>query len=394
MAERGMGKWINEIRDEREEVTAKQTLFSLFPFFPFSLLPSPLSLVSLLGVALCLAACSPTYVLRAGYEEAKILWHRRPITEVLARPNLDAATRQKLEMVLRVRQFVEYDLGFTTGGSYQTVTEIAKPPIVYVVTAVPRTKLEPYTWWFPIIGSVAYKGYFDQGEAKQEAQKLEAQGYDTYIRAASAFSTLGWFSDPLLPHLLKYDEETLTNIVIHELFHTTFYVKGESAFNESLANFTGHRGVIAFLTKEQGRESTDTRRAIMTWENELAVANFFADAANRLNALYNSMLSEEEKLCQREQLFALVQEEFRRLPATVRRNANLAKVKLNNAVILQYRVYLQDLALFERVYQQNGQDLRTTLEKITQAARNSDDPFAATLALVGEIDPSSQSGEF
>ena len=121
--------------------------------------------------------------------------------QVLARPNLDAATRDKLAMVLRVRQFVEQDLGFKTGGSYQTLTEIAQPPIVYVVTAAPRTKLEPYTWWFPVIGRVAYKGYFSQGEAKQEMQRLEAQGYDTYMRPASAFSTLGWFSDPLLPHL-------------------------------------------------------------------------------------------------------------------------------------------------------------------------------------------------
>ena len=84
---------------------------------------------------LFLSACSPTYVLRAGYEEAKILWYRRPIAEVLARPGLDSTTREKLEMVLRVRQFVEQELDFKTGGSYQTLTEIAQPPIVYVVTA-------------------------------------------------------------------------------------------------------------------------------------------------------------------------------------------------------------------------------------------------------------------
>ncbi len=331
---------------------------------------------------LFLSACSPTYVLRAGYEEAKILWYRRPIVEVLARPGLDNTTREKLEMVLRVRQFVEQELDFKTGGSYQTLTEIAQPPIVYVVTAAPHTKLEPYTWWFPIIGRVAYKGYFNQDEAKQEAQKLEALGYDTYIRPALAFSTLGWFSDPLLPHLLKYDGGTLANIIIHELFHTTFYLKGQSAFNESLANFAGHRGVIAFLTKEQGSESAVTRQAVTVWESELAVANFLASAAERLKALYNSSLSEREKLQQREQVFTEVQEEFRRLPVTVRRGADLATIKLNNAVILQYLVYLQELALFERAYQENGQNLRNTLEKITKAARNGDDPFVTTRALV------------
>ncbi|MBM4257729.1 MAG: hypothetical protein FJ147_17785 [Deltaproteobacteria bacterium] len=341
-----------------------------------------LATLFLLLATLVLSACSPTYVLRAGYEEAKILWNRRPIVEVLARPDLDATTREKLETVLRVRQFVETDLGFKTGGSYQSVTEISKPPIVYVETAAPRTKLEPYTWWFPIIGRVAYKGYFIQDEAKQEAQRLEAQGYDTFIRPASAFSTLGWFSDPLLPHLLKYDAETLANIIIHELFHTTFYINGQSAFNESLANFAGHRGVIAFLTKEQGKEAAAVRQAVATWENELAVAGFLGGAVERLNALYSSSVAEEDKLQQREQLFLQVQEEFRRLPAKVRRNADLATVKLNNAVLLQYLVYLQELTLFERIYEQHGQDLRTTLEKIMAAARSNDDPFVATRTLV------------
>ncbi len=363
--------------DKAKKKRESLPLFFLFyPFRRFPISPFPLFFI------IFLASCSPTYVLRAGYEEAKILWHRRPITEVLARPTLDAATREKLEMVLRVRQFVERDLGFKTRGSYETLTEIAQPPIVYVVTAAPRTKLEPYTWWFPVIGRVAYKGYFEQNEAKQEAQRLEAQGYDTNIRTASAFSTLGWFSDPLLPHLLKYDGETLANIVIHELFHTTFYIKGESAFNESLANFAGHRGVITFLTKEQGREAEVTRQALATWESEKAVGNFLGSAAERLNTLYNSQLSEKEKIAQREPVFVQLQEEFRRLPTKIRRNADLATIRLNNAVILQYLVYLQELSLFERVYQQQGQDLRVTLEKITEAAKNGEEPFAATRRLV------------
>jgi len=297
-----------------------------------------------------------------------------------------------------LRSWTQFDLGWTAALPRDTPIETDRcvavvaralglwtlnaARIVYVVTAAPRTKLELYTWWFPVIGRVAYKGYFHQSEAKLEAQRLEAQGYDTYIRPALAFSTLGWFSDPLLPHLLKYDGETLANIIIHELFHTTFYLKGQSAFNESLANFVGHRGIIAFLTKEQGSEAAATRKAVATWKSELAIADFLSGAAERLNTLYDSTLSEGEKLQQREQVFTQVQEEFRRLPVTVRRNVDLATITLNNAVILQYLVYLRELTLFERVYQENGQDLRATLEKVTQTARKSDDPFIATRALV------------
>jgi len=341
-----------------------------------------LILATFLLFASCLASCSPTYVLRAGYEEAKILWNRRPIAEVLNRPDVDAATREKLELVLQVRRFVEQDLAFNVGGSYSTITELDKPPVVYVVTAAPRTKLEPYTWWFPIIGQVAYKGYFDQTEAQREAQRLEQQGYDTYVRPAMAFSTLGWFSDPLLPHLLRYDRETLANIIIHELFHSTFYVKGQSAFNESLANFAGHRGTVAFFSKDSGPDAAITRQAQATWENELTVAQFLATGVERLKDLYASEISEEEKLRQREELFAQLQQEFRSLPGPVRQNTDFATVRLNNAVVLQYLIYLQELALFERIYQQNGRDLRATLTQITEGAKKDSDPFAGVRSLV------------
>jgi predicted aminopeptidase len=284
--------------------------------------------------------------------------------------------------VLRVRRFAEQDLDFRVNGSYSSLTELANPPIVYVVTAAPRTKLEPYTWWFPIVGRVMYKGYFDVDAAKQEARRLEAKGYDIYIRTAIAFSTLGWFADPLLPHLLKYDKETLTNIIIHELFHSTFYLSGQTVLNESLANFAGHRGTIAFLAKEQGEEVDATRHAMATWESELAISHFIADGVERLNTLYSSPISDEEKLRRREEFFAQLQEEFHHLPGPVRQNTDFGSVKLNNAVLLQYLVYLKDLAVFEQVYQQSGRDLRITLARITEAAKKEDDPFAGVRELV------------
>jgi predicted aminopeptidase len=331
-----------------------------------------------------LSGCSPTYVLRAGYEEAKILWSREPIEDVLRRPNLDEDRREKLELVLRVRRFAAEELGFRVGGSYTSLSELTTPPILSVVSAAPHTSLEPYTWWFPIVGQVAYKGYFDAASAKREASRLEAKGYDTYIRSALAFSTLGWFADPLLSHLLRYDSETLTNIIIHELLHNTFYLAGQTAFNESLANFAGHRGAIAFFAKEQGNGSDAVCHAVESWESELAVSQFVGAATDRLKALYASPLTEEEKLRQKAELFARLQEEFRSLPGRVRQNADFASVSLNNAVMLQYLVYLQELALFERVYQQNGQDLRATLTQLIETAKeDEDDPFAAVRTLAG-----------
>lgn len=330
---------------------------------------------------LFLSACSPTYVLQAGYEEAKILWSRRPIADVLQGANLDSLTREKLQLVLRIRQFAAQELGFRVGGSYSSLAQVQQPPIAYVLTAAPQTRLEPYTWWFPIVGKVAYKGYFDARDAQQEAQSLEKKNYDTAIGRAIAFSTLGWFADPLLPHLLQYDQATLADTIFHELFHSTFYLPGHTDLNESLANFAGHRGAIAFFLHEAGTEAETTRRAVTNWDSELALSGFFADSAAKLATLYDSALTDDEKLRQREILFTRLQDEFRLLPSPVRRLSNFTELKLNNAIFLQQFVYLKGLALFERIYQQNGQDLRGTLTHITEAAKQEHDPFTGVQRL-------------
>ena len=325
-----------------------------------------------------LPACSPLYILRAGYEEAKILWYRRPIADILQAPGrLDPSTQEKLRLVLRVRAFAEQDLGFRVGGSYGSLSELPSPPTIYVVTAAHRTRLEAYTWWFPIVGRVSYKGYFDSAQADAEVRRLEAEGFDTYLRTASAFSTLGWFADPLLPQLLGYDRGTLANIVLHELFHNTFYLSGQTAFNESLANFAGYRGAIAFFTTAHGETHALTQRLRATWQKELAVSHFLEQARQRLTTLYASPLPEEEKLTQRNALFTQLQTEFRQLPGTVSQTSNFASVQLNNAVILHYLTYLQDLRIFERVYERHNQDLRRTLDAITALAEDAQQPFEA-----------------
>ncbi len=150
-------------------------------------------------------------------------------------------------MVIELRRFAADRLGLNVGNAYRTVTEVDKGAIVWVVMAAPKDSLTPYTWWFPIVGAVPYRGYFDVADANAEAAEFEQDGFDTLVRPAVAFSSLGFFSDPVLSNLLKLDRVQLAGVIFHELFHRTFYLAGDAMFNESQAarmrcgSFEGNR---------------------------------------------------------------------------------------------------------------------------------------------------------
>ncbi|HMA80029.1 MAG TPA: aminopeptidase, partial [Candidatus Binatia bacterium] len=137
-----------------------------------------------------LAGCSPIYVLRAAYEEGKILWRREPIVDLIQDAQTAHDTQEKLRLVLAVRDYARDRLKFNVGGSYSSYSYVDRPDLTYIVVAAPKTELKPYTWWFLIVGSVPYKGFFEKEDALAEIEKLQAEGYDTYLRTSAAFSTL------------------------------------------------------------------------------------------------------------------------------------------------------------------------------------------------------------
>ncbi len=329
-----------------------------------------------------IAGCSAGYVLRAGYEEAKILWRRQPMAVVLGESGLDAETRRKIETVLAAREFA-LDLGLEVDGSFGSLSYSDSGTNIIVVTAADRTALEPYTWWFPIVGRVPYKGYFDKARAAAEASSLEQHGYDTYVRSASAFSTLGWFADPLLRHQLRHDEEFLVDLVLHEVYHATFYVHGQSAFNESLATFAGHRGAIAFFRAHPERahppgEGDLLARAVASWDDALRFGAFVQRLAASLRAAYASAADTAQALAARDALFAAAKAEYRTLPFAAGGFPSFSSEPLNNAVLLHYLLYGTDLDVFEAVYHARGDDLRDALVFIRRAAEQAPkQPFDA-----------------
>jgi predicted aminopeptidase len=180
-----------------------------------------------------LGGCSPFFVLRAGYEEAKILARRQSIARMVEDPRVPADRRAKLELVLDVRDFAADSLRLDVDESYTAFSQLDSDTLALILSAARKDSFEPRTWWFPIVGRVPYRAFFSERSAARAVADLERDGYDAYVRPTSAFSTLGWFNDPLVSSLLRYDSVTLANTVVHELYHNTLYLPGQAMFNES-----------------------------------------------------------------------------------------------------------------------------------------------------------------
>ncbi|MBI3783340.1 MAG: aminopeptidase, partial [Deltaproteobacteria bacterium] len=220
------------------------------------------------------------------------------------------------------------------------------------------------------------KGYFEKPPADAEAVELEGQGYDTLVRPSAAFSTLGWFDDPLLSTMLRYDEVTLAEVVIHELLHNTTYVAGHADFDESFANFVGNRGAIEFFASRNDVGSVE--RGTLAWNDTLAFSEFLSRNVERLRFEYDRGLT----LDKRNRLFKEMQSELHGLALHTDIYRTFATRPLNNAIILHYLVYSDRLRLFEDIWQQRSQDLALTIQAVRAVAdAHCDDPFAAVQSL-------------
>ena len=344
-------------------------------------------LTLLAAVAVASLTCSPMYVIRAGIEEAKILSRRREITEVVADPATSAAVRRKLELVVQARSFAQDQLGLAAGESYTTYSWVDSDTLLMVVSAARKDRFIPYTWWFPIVGRVPYKGFFDFEDAYEEARELEQDGYDTHVRPSGAFSTLGWFNDPVLNTILRYSDVGLASTVIHEILHNSIFIPGQVGFNESFANFVGDRGAALFFCTREGNAAASCRLATSAWEDNVVFGTALSDLVARLERVYQrDDLTAAQRVQQRDTVFRNWRNDYRsRVVPLLKTNSfrDYADSPLNNATLIGTRLYYQHLDLFERVYQRYNRDLKRASEAIMRAARiNQRDPFGAVEALV------------
>jgi predicted aminopeptidase len=338
---------------------------------------------AVLGLIATPTAC---YLSRGAWEEAKILSRRQPISEIVADPRTSESSRAKLKVVLAARQYAKDSIRLRTKDSFTTYSRLDHDTLVLLVSAAYRDTLKPYTWWFPIVGRVPYKGYFDFDAAKRDAKNLAADGFDVYVRPSDAFSTLGFFNDPLLNTTLKGDSLDLANTVIHELTHNTFYASGQAPFNESFAMFVGARGAAAFF-RSRGQAAA-AGKLDEEWADDKLLARFWLRVIRSLDSAYAAHPTDKQsRINARDTVYArtrvaLVHEITPQLKTINPLYGE--RVQLNNAALLARRVYASDLDVFDLVYEKEGHDLRRTIGRVISLAKsNPSHPFSALRSWVG-----------
>lgn len=248
---------------------------------------------------LLLSGC---YYVKLGLGQLDMAVNSESLEAVENDPALPAPKRRKIALVRDAKEFGERVMGLTPSNNYTTFYDTQGRPITWVVTACAKDRFQPYTWSFPIVGTVPYKGFFSREDALAEAAALEALDLDVHVSPASAYSTLGYFKDPVLSTMLDYPDEELVSLILHELTHGTIFLPGGVDFNEGLANFVGAQGAIEFFKAREGERSTSYGRALRSLAREERRDARALELFKALDGLYRSGASREDKLTLRDDI--------------------------------------------------------------------------------------------
>lgn len=304
------------------------------------------------------------YLTRAAAEEARILERRRPLDEVIADPRTNPEVRGLLSLVQEVRAYAD-TLGLEAGDTYTAYTDVGRDTLLLVLTAAPKDCICPHTWKYPIVGRVPYKGFFDFRMARKVAGDFESRGFDIYLRPSAAFSTLGWFNDPLLSTALTRDSLELAATVFHEMAHNTLWIQGAAPFNESFAQYAGYRSAEAFF-RARG-DTAKAGRAADRWADERVMAEYYRELVARADSFYRSRPAGAVLDSGRAELGRWARETLGG-PVAARlrsyRIGPMAERPINNARLIGVLIYRTHLDWFEQWHEREGPDIRRAIASL------------------------------
>lgn len=302
-----------------------------------------------------------------------IIWNAQPVEDYLADPAFPDSLKAKLNLITQVREYAIDSLSLKDTKNYRTLYDQKGEEVMWVVMASLPFELKAKEWDFPVIGSVPYKGFFDRGRAMKLRDELVKEGWDVNIRNPGGWSTLGWFTDPILSEMLERSEGDLANLIIHEMSHATIFVKDSIDFNENLATFIGDRGAEKFLLSVYGPRSKE----YTTYMNEDRDYVLFSDhmlrGAEKLDSLYQTMKENDpvdSKLRRKQEMIRKIVDSLDTLSlsaSSARPSARFGEQLPNNAYFLNFIRYQAKQDIFFEEW--NGRfhgDLKAYIEYLSE----------------------------
>jgi predicted aminopeptidase len=304
-----------------------------------------------IGLAVALSACSTvSYYAQSVSGQLRLMSSREPIERLLANPALDDGTKRRLRQAQAIRNFASRALALPDNDSYRSYVQLQRPFVVWSLFATPEFSLVPRQWCFPIAGCVPYRGYFIQATAQAFAQALRAQGDDVFVGGVAAYSTLGWFNDPLLSTMLRRGETATAAIIFHELAHQAVYVPGDTPFNEAFATAVENAGVRRWL-EAQGRQD-DLRAYEVAWQRRQDFHDLIEKTRARLAQLYQSGINRQRMRSAKHAILRAMRTDYRMLKRRwngFRGYDIWFEEPINNAKLTAVAVYRTLVPDFERL---------------------------------------------
>ena len=322
------------------------------------------------AIASIAALSGGCYLLQSAGGQLSLMSKRKPMDTVIDAPKTPEKLRAQLKSVTAIRNFASRDLGLPDNGSYRKYADIGRPYVVWNVVAAPEFSIEPKRWCFPIVGCVAYRGYFVEARARRFAAKLHAQGFDVVVGGVAAYSTLGHFDDPILNTMVSWNDVELASIIFHELTHQLLYISNDAAFNEALATTVEEEGVKRWL-EAQGR-GKDLEQHLIEQQRYLEAIALMNKTREQLATLYASGLPPPLMREKKREAFESMTDAY----AALRRqwggqgpfDAWFAK-DINNAHLASIATYFACVPGFERELKAVGGNLPAFYRRVRELAK-------------------------
>jgi len=323
-----------------------------------------------LAALLALTGCeSLSYYAQAVEGQLEMMHRAQPVAEWIADPATPPALRQRLELARRIRDFASHELALPDNGSYRSYADLGRPYAVWNVFAAPEFSVKPLQSCFLVAGCVAYRGFFARNDAERYAAKKRAEGFDVFLYGVPAYSTLGWFDDPLLSTFIRYPEWELARLIFHELAHQVVYVKGDTTFNESFAVTVQDEGVRRWLESQKRETELATYREAEARNDEFVA--LIEDARSRLARLYAEPLGPATMRAAKRAEFERLAERYAALKARWGGYTGFDRLmeKPNNALLASISAYARLVPAFRRELEAAHGDLAAFYAKVKALAR-------------------------